>query len=170
MTVSAVSPADSAAFRRVMGRIPTSVTVVTSLADGDVIKPVGMTIGSFVSVSLDPPLVGFLPQKTSTTWATIEQSGIFCVNVLADTQSDLCWQFAKSSGSFDDVMWSPTLLSGAPLLDGAVAWIDCRIAQVIDAGDHWFVLGEVVGMNATDDGQPLVFSNGALGTVRPLSA
>ena len=70
-------------YRKVLGRYPTGVTLVTSTgADG----PVGMIIGSFVSVSLDPPLIGFLPGKGSRTWPLIEPTGVFCVNVLAENQ------------------------------------------------------------------------------------
>ena len=71
---------DAKQFRTVLGHFPTGVTIVSGL-DGD--HPIGFTIGSFTSVSLDPPLVGFLPMKNSETWAAMEQSGSFCVNVLS---------------------------------------------------------------------------------------
>ena len=158
---------DSGHFRTIMGHFPTGVTVVTGMNDN---APVGFTIGSFTSVSLDPPLVGFLPQADSATMAAIKASGSFCVNVLSDAQSDLCWKFAKSGtddGRFTDVDWHAAP-SGAPILDRAVAWIDCTIEETYTMGDHLFVLGRVSSLDADadDDGEPptpLLFFKGSLG-------
>lgn len=160
---------DSGHFRTIMGHFPTGVTVVTGMNGG---APVGFTMGSFTSVSLDPPLVGFLPQADSVTMAAIEASGSFCVNVLSDAQSDLCWKFAKSGtddGRFTDVDWHAAP-SGAPILDRAVAWIDCTIEETYAMGDHLFVLGRVSSLDADadddDDGEPprpLLFFKGSLG-------
>ena len=86
---------DPMKFRQVLGHFPTGVTVVTATtADGG---PVGLTIGSFTSVSLDPPLVGFLPQVNSERWQAINETGSFVVNVLGAHQSELCWRFASST-------------------------------------------------------------------------
>lgn len=158
---------DAKQFRTVLGHFPTGVTIVSGMHDGD---PVGFTIGSFTSVSLDPPLVGFLPMKDSDTWAAMEASGSFCVNVLSQEQADLCWKFAKSDDEdsrFDDVVWhgAPT---GSPIIDRAVAWIDCSVEEVYEMGDHLFVLGRVVALeaDADHDGEgpfPLLFFRGALG-------
>ena len=93
---------DAKHFRQVLGHFPTGVTIVTGMV-GD--RPAGFTIGSFTSVSLDPPLVGFLPQVDSDTWEAMASGGKFCVNVLRDSQTDLCWRFAKSGlddARFDD--------------------------------------------------------------------
>src|SRR5690606_527327 len=121
---------------------PTGVTVVTGLLDG---KPVGFTIGSFTSVSLDPPLVGFLPRVSSARWQQIRDSGAFCVNGLGHAHDGLCWRFAKSSieQPFEGVTWTPSNVTGSPVIEGAIAWIDCTITQVVDAGDHHFVIGRV---------------------------
>ena len=152
---------DSARFRTVLGHFPTGVTVITAAGpDG----PVGFTIGSFVSVSLDPPLVGFFPQRSSTTWPPMEQAGGFCVNVLTAEQGELCWRFAKETDDkFAGVAWQPAPVSGAPMLDGALAWIDCTIEQVSDAGDHVLVLGRVQDLGAAE-GDPQLFFRGKLGT------
>jgi len=159
---------DSDHFRTVMGHFPTGVTVVSGIAEDG--TPHGFTIGSFTSVSLDPPLVGFLPQMDSATWQAMSASGSFCVNVLSNQQRDLCWKFAKSddeAGRFDDVQWHPAP-SGSPVLDRAVAWIDCGIEAVYDMGDHHFVLGRVGALDADADHdglapEPLLFFKGTLG-------
>lgn len=153
---------DSGEFRRVLGHFPTGVTVVTGL-DGD--EPVGLTIGSFTSVSLDPPLVGFLPGTGSATWSAMATGGRFCVNVLSADQAEVCWTFAKSNveGSrFDGLTWH-TEATGAPIIDGSLAWIDCEVEQVIEMGDHYFVLGSVQALGG-GDGDPLLFFKGGLGT------
>ncbi len=160
---------DSGHFRTIMGHFPTGVTIVSGIdADGN---PVGFTIGSFTSVSLDPPLVGFLPQIGSPTCDAIVASGSYCVNVLSEEQGDLCWKFAKSGTDatrFDGVDWHPAP-SGSPIIDRAVAWVDCSIEQVYDMGDHHFVLGRVGALDADadHDGEPpvpLLFFKGTLGT------
>jgi flavin reductase (DIM6/NTAB) family NADH-FMN oxidoreductase RutF len=159
-----VATFDSAQFRKVLGHYPTGVTVVTGLdAQG---RPTGVTIGSFTSVSLDPPLVGFFPGRSSTTWPAIEPSGHFCVNVLGADQAELCWRFAKESdGRFDGVDWVPAP-SGAPILPGTVAWIDCTIEQVDEVGDHWFVLGRVTEMAHADEvDDAMVFFRGKVAAI-----
>jgi len=164
---------DSGHFRTILGHFPTGVTVVTGMApaaDGDDPQPVGFTIGSFTSVSLDPPLVGFLPQLGSSTMDAIEASGSFCVNVLSDQQSDLCWKFAKSGTDdtrFIGVDWHAAP-SGSPILDRAVAWIDCSVEETHTMGDHLFVLGRVGALDADADHdgappEPLLFFKGTLG-------
>ncbi len=152
---------DSASFRQVLGHFPTGVTVVTARNDDG---PVGTTIGSFTSVSLDPPLVGFLPMVSSNSWPVIEQTNSFCVNVLGDDQGDLCWRFASSSvgDKFGDVPWEAAP-SGCPILGGAIAWIDCSVEAVHEMGDHIFVLGRVQALSVVDDpGDPLLFFRGTL--------
>ncbi len=158
---------DAEQFRTVLGHFPTGVTIVSGKG-GD--GPVGFTIGSFTSVSLDPPLVGFLPMKDSSTWAAMAESGSFCVNVLSRDQADLCWKFAKNGNEaerYSDVEWH-TAPTGSPIIDRAVAWIDCTVEDVVEMGDHYFVLGRVVALEADADhnGQgpfPLLFFKGTLG-------
>ena len=160
---------DSARFRQVLGHFPTGVTIVTGMA-GD--QPAGFTIGSFTSVSLDPPLVGFLPMVDSDRWAAIKSVGAFCVNVLGAHQAELCWQFAKSSIAepFEGVYWHASAGTGSPIIDGVIAWIDCTIEGIVDAGDHHFVLGRVVDLDhveAATEPNPLLFYRGQVGRFHP---
>lgn len=155
---------DATRFRQVLGQYPTGVSVVTSTSDG---RPVGMTVGTFTSVSLDPPLVAFLPQKTSTTWPLIAESGRFCVNVLTWEQEHLCRQMARPSDQkFTDVGWRDSGL-GSPIIEEAVAWIDCEITSVIDSGDHLIVVGSVQDLDIEKDALPLVFFRGGYGRFTP---
>jgi 3-hydroxy-9,10-secoandrosta-1,3,5(10)-triene-9,17-dione monooxygenase reductase component len=146
-------------FRQVLGRLPTGVVVVTG---GTTESPQGLVVGSFMSVSLQPPLVAVCPAKTSTSWPAIDATGQFCANVLADGQEDLARQFARSGGDkFDGVEFRPAPATGSPLLEDVAAWIDCRIYDRIEAGDHWLVLGEVLELSVHRDGGALVFHGGA---------
>lgn len=165
---SAAAPAiDPRRFREVLGHLPTGVTVVAGRRlDG---HPVGMAVGSFTSVSLDPPLVAFLPDQASTTWPMIRESGSFCVNVLGDRQEAVCRTFAARGGDkFAGVRWSPAR-SGSPVIDGAVAYIDCDIETIHEAGDHFIVIGRVRELDHASTAMPLVFLHSAYGRVTPLS-
>ena len=149
---------ESARFRDVLGRVPTSVVVVTGTDAGG--APRGMTIGSFVSVSLDPPLVGFFIGTGSRSWEAIEPSGRFCVNVLAAGQDETCWRFAKEGDDkFAGLGWSVSGL-GNPAIDGCAARIDCTIESVSPAGDHFFVLGRVQDLSSTGVDSAMVFFRG----------
>lgn len=145
-------------FRDVLGSYPTGVCVVTSrTAEGE---RLGLAVGSFTSISLDPPLVGFLPDKRSRSWARIAQTGRFCVNVLGSEQLDHCRRFAASGDDKFDGMSHGTSPAGLPLLDDALAWIDCDVAQVIEIGDHLLVVGRVLALDRRAGGTPLVFYRG----------
>ncbi|WP_217231473.1 flavin reductase [Streptomyces anulatus] len=170
MSLAVSQPFDPQSFRTVLAHYPTGVAVVTGLApDGE---PVGMVVGSFTSVSLDPPLVAFLPDKKSNSYARLSSARSFCVNVLAADQEDLCRRFAsKKAQKFDGVAWRPGP-SGAPVLSGAVAWIDCAADQVFEAGDHYIVLGRVTALGVQNPTAPLLFFQGGYGgfTARSLVA
>ena len=136
------------------------------MVDGE---PVGFTIGSFTSVSLEPPLVGFLPMTTSERWLQDGRRRARSASTCsASTTAELCWRFAKSSieQPFEGVGWSPSPITGSPILDGAIAWMDCTTAEVVDAGDHYFVVGLVDAMDHADPESqpaPLLFFRGKLG-------
>ena len=150
---------DGVRFREVLGHFATGVTIVTAMEqDG----PVGFTCQSFTSLSLDPPMVALAPAKSSTSWPRIRQAGIFCVNVLEVRQEDLCKSFARSGGDkFSGVVWRQGV-NGAPVLEGALAWIECSLHLAHDAGDHEIVFGNALDMG-TNPGSPLLFYQGEFG-------
>jgi 3-hydroxy-9,10-secoandrosta-1,3,5(10)-triene-9,17-dione monooxygenase reductase component len=151
---------DGAHFRTVLGHFCTGVTIITSVDGGE---PVGMTCQSFTSLSLDPPLVAFCPAKSSSTWPRIEPSGAFCVNILSDDQEELCRVFAvRGADKFRGIGWRPAD-TGSPILQDGLAWIDCRILVVHDAGDHLIVVGRVVELKASRTAKPLLFYRGGYG-------
>lgn len=159
---------DSAHFRKVLGAFPTGVTVVTALdpgENGSPARPVGLAIGSFTSVSLDPPLIAFLPTKTSGSWPGIARAGRFCVNVLCADQGNVAAQFAsRAEDKFAGIDWEPAPGTGAPRLAGCLAWMDCDIDAVHDAGDHYIVVGAVREMDVDRDEAPMLFFKGKYGT------
>jgi 3-hydroxy-9,10-secoandrosta-1,3,5(10)-triene-9,17-dione monooxygenase reductase component len=154
-------------FRDVLGRFASGVTVVTGISNDE---PVGMTCQSFSSVSLEPPLVLFIPAKTSRAWPQIQRSGKFCVNFLAADQAELSNTMAsRGIDKFADVKWTPSPTTGAPLLEGAVAHVDCSIHVVHEAGDHYVVIGRVLDLVADGDAptDPLLFYRGEYRTTDP---
>ncbi|MEU1071056.1 flavin reductase family protein [Streptomyces sp. NPDC005878] len=156
-------------FRHILGHVPSPVTVVTAATAAG---PAGLVVGSFVSVSLEPPLVGIFIDEKSVSWPPMSEAGSFTVNILAHDQQELCARFAKSGGSgdtagkFAGLTWweSP---HGNPVLPGTTAWLDCLVRQVQRLGDHFFAVAEVVGLGVDAARPPLVFHRGALHTVAP---
>jgi 3-hydroxy-9,10-secoandrosta-1,3,5(10)-triene-9,17-dione monooxygenase reductase component len=151
---------DSAHFRAVLGHFCSGITIISAVDGGE---PVGLTCQSFTSVSLEPPLVAFAPSKTSTSWPRVQRTGVFCVNVLGEQQEDLCRVFATAGADkFRGVGWRPAA-SGAPILEDALAWIDCALVAEYDAGDHSIVVGKVIDLAAAAGGKPLLFYRGGYG-------
>lgn len=156
------APVDQGEFRRVLGSFATGVTVITAPAQDGGTGPAGFACQSFSSLSLDPPLVVFMVGRTSTTWPRIARAGVFCVNVLAGHQGELCRGFAVSGGDkFAGVEHEPAPFSGSPRLTGIAAWIDCDIHAVHTGGDHLIVVGRVRALGTgDDDSAPLLFHKG----------
>jgi flavin reductase (DIM6/NTAB) family NADH-FMN oxidoreductase RutF len=156
-------------MRQIMGSFCSGVTIVTAQTAAG---PVGFTCQSFTSLSLEPPLVTFNPSVTSTSWPKIRETGSFCVNVLGTEQQELSRTFARSGADkFAGVEHRPTE-RGNPILDAALAWIDCTLHAEHDGGDHTIVVGEVLGMHAQEDAEPLIFYRGGyarLGTAASLA-
>jgi 3-hydroxy-9,10-secoandrosta-1,3,5(10)-triene-9,17-dione monooxygenase reductase component len=154
---------DEARFREALGHFATGVVIVTGI---DASRPYGFTCQAFASLSLDPPMVALAPGKTSTSWPPIARSGSFCANVLSEGQEALCRDFAATGGDkFTGVGWHPGS-NGAPILEGVLAWVECTIAEVHDAGDHDLVFGKVEDMGV-NGGKPLLYYRGGFGTFSP---
>jgi 3-hydroxy-9,10-secoandrosta-1,3,5(10)-triene-9,17-dione monooxygenase reductase component len=150
---------DQARFREVLGHFATGITIVTATEDGE---PVGFSCQSFAALSLDPPMVILAPAKTSTSWPRIARAGAFCVNILGEHQEAVCRAFAVSGGDkFDGVKWSPGV-TGAPVIDGSLAIVECTLGAIYEGGDHELVTGHVVEMEV-GEGSPLLFYRSGFG-------
>lgn len=152
-------------FRRVMRRFPTGVTVVAVADEGG--DPWGLTVSSFTSVSLDPPLILVCIDRDSDTHDRIVEAGGFGVSVLSVGQAGVASRFATdpAEGRFDEVGWhlGPT---GYPVLRGSAAWLECDLHEVLVGGDHSIILGEVRATGVTDE-PSMVYHEGAFGSVAP---
>ncbi len=148
---------DDEQFRSVLGHFATGVTVVTALDGGE---PVGVAANSFTSVSLDPPLVLFCVSHTSSTWPRIERAGKFAVNMLGEHQEEVSRVFAqRGADRFGAVAWHVGV-AGSPVLDDAIAYVDCTIEAQHRAGDHEIVVGRVVDLGMIEGSRPLLFYRG----------
>jgi 3-hydroxy-9,10-secoandrosta-1,3,5(10)-triene-9,17-dione monooxygenase reductase component len=155
---------DAARFRQVLGHFATGVVVIAGLQDR---TPVGLTVQSFTSLSLDPPLVSFAVGRNSSTWPKLREAGAFSINMLAEDQEALCRTFATSGADkFAGVGWKAGA-TGSPLLNDVLAWIECRVEVEHDAGDHILVIGRVVDLDIGREGRPLLFYRGGFGRFEP---
>ena len=146
-------------FRHVLSHVPTGVAVITGAGDDG---PAGLAVGTFTSISLEPPLVGFFCDRGSTSWPPIRATGSFCANVLAADQGDVSARFARKGGrKFDGLDWTAAPFSGSPVLDGVLAWLDCRIEREVELGDHALVVGAPLELVVSGAGGPLVFFRGS---------
>lgn len=150
-------------FRKVLGHLPTGVTVIT--ADTRAGRT-GMAANSVTSVSLDPPLILLCPAKSSTTWPLIRDAGRFCVNVMAGHHHELAQTFSRKGV---DRFAGVTVLErpAGPALEDAVAWLECELREEHDAGDHTVAIAEVLELEAASDRSPLVFFQGRYGSFDP---
>jgi flavin reductase (DIM6/NTAB) family NADH-FMN oxidoreductase RutF len=149
-------------YRRVVGRFATGVTVITTTLDGE---HHAMTCNSFTSVSLDPVLVLFCAEKIARFHDVVLTSGTFAVSVLAQGQEDVSRRFAVRGRPLEDqfvgLAHSHGSTTGAAVVDGALAALECRTVSTTDAGDHTVVIGEVLGLGVPDpSGDPLLYYEG----------
>lgn len=162
MPITAPAPFDANVFREVMGHYPTGVVVVTGRdGDGEVLA---MVVGTFNSVSLDPPLVSFMPMKTSRTFAKMIDCQSLCINILGGEQEDTVLTIAQRwERKLDGIDWfaSP---NGDPVLADSIAWIDTTIHNTVEAGDHWIVLCSVNDLAVANPVSPLIFFQGGYGS------
>jgi flavin reductase (DIM6/NTAB) family NADH-FMN oxidoreductase RutF len=146
-------------FRALMRRFPSGVAVVTVDSDG---QRLGLTVGSLVSLSLQPPLVGVAIARQAAMHELLREAGGFAVSLLARGQESLAQHFAR--GVPPIALWHGIAVregaAGAPLLAGALGWLECRASGECPAGDHTFFVGEVMSVEAGPPAPPLVFVDG----------
>ena len=149
-------------LRDVMGRFPTGVTVVAAV--GPESRPFGLTVNSFTSVSLDPPLILVCIDREAASHDALMASSHFAVNVLASEQSHVADRFAvePARSRFDEISWHASAL-GAPLIEGAAAWLECSRHEVYEVGDHSILVGKVESTGARE-GAVLLFHRGRYGS------
>jgi 3-hydroxy-9,10-secoandrosta-1,3,5(10)-triene-9,17-dione monooxygenase reductase component len=146
-------------YRTVLGHFASGVVVITGASPEG---PSGFTCQSFFAASLDPQMVLISPSVSSTSWPRIAATGAFCANILTEEQEALSRAFAVSGGEkFQGVGWRPGA-TGSPIIGDVLAWVDCRIEDAHEAGDHLLVLGRVVDMGYSH-GRPLIFYRGGFG-------
>ncbi|HEX6057630.1 MAG TPA: flavin reductase family protein [Gemmatimonadaceae bacterium] len=148
---------DSALFRSVLGRFASGVTVVTTRdADG---RDHGMTVSAFSSVSLEPPLVLCCIERRATMHPVLERARTFAVNILSASQEALSRRFSERENERFDGIGYERGQSGAALLEGVLAYLECRIVARHEAGDHTIFVGEVENADA-HRGTPLLYYRG----------
>lgn len=156
MSSQAAGAVGASLFRAACARFTTGITVVTT-TDGHG-RPHGLTVNSFTSVSLDPPLILVCLGLRNSLLGHFRSSGFCAVNILAADQQDLSRRFASpSEDRFAGLPWQPGKL-GAPLLAGTLAHFECSTQQLIDLGDHVVLVG-LVGHADYRDGDPLLYFN-----------
>lgn len=150
---------DSQDFRNFFGQLPTGVTVVVAMA---ATGPVGLVVGTFASVSMDPPLVSLMVRTGSRSYDAVRQVGRFTANILASDQGHLSRSLAGwSADKFRDVPIDAHE-EGALVLGGCLAWADCCIEREVEAGDHTIVLATPLELAvARPTARPLVFAQSA---------
>lgn len=148
-------------FKEVMGNYPTGVTVVTTVDEKEV--PLGLTVNSFASVSLDPMLILWSIDKKVSSYDVFVNSGKFAVHVLASDQSDICMLFAtKGTDRFSNCDWN--LSNDLPILAGVAGVLQCKTHQTIDAGDHTILIGEVIDIQ-NEGKEPLLYHKRKFGPI-----
>ena len=150
-------------FKEVMGSYPSGVTVVTTVNKDQ--QPVGLTANSFVSVSINPLLILWCIDKKSGSYAAFDEANHFAVNILAAEQADICWAFASRTepDRFSKCSWEMTD-SNVPIIKEAFANLVCKKHQVVDAGDHYILIGEVIDIEKNDH-EPMLYYRRKIGAV-----
>ena len=149
-------------FKDICGTFATGVTVITSKKlDQDY----GFTANSFTSVSIDPLLVLFCLDKKAKSNDSLQINDFFVVNILSESQEKICYQFANSklnpNERFEKVK-TKISKNNIKIISNSIAWIECKIKNIIDGGDHFIYLGEVLSGSLSEKKQPLVYHNGMI--------
>ena len=156
-------PVTSRAFRSATGLFATGITVLSAKAPSHVH---GMTANAFASISLEPLLVLVSVRREAFMHEAIGRAGAYAVSLLASEQEPVARWFAdpdrpRGARQFDPVGWRAGPATGAPLIEGALAWLECRLHDTVEAGDHALFLGRVVTVETTDRRDPLLFFGGS---------
>jgi 3-hydroxy-9,10-secoandrosta-1,3,5(10)-triene-9,17-dione monooxygenase reductase component len=164
---SAPAPFGPSAFRAALGRFATGVTLVTA---ADASGPLGLVVNAFTSVSLEPPLIAICPSRQSFTWSRMRRCERLGVNVLSTAHVDYVRRAAHPEANrFLGIDYRLTE-SGVPRVCSAIAFLDCEPISEQPAGDHWLVLARVHGLRADHRRDPLIFSDGSLGSFVDIEA
>lgn len=149
-------------FRRVMGSFASGVTVVTVMGkDG---TPTGFTASAITSLSIDPRMLLVCVSEHSSTLAAVKDAGSFNVNILSAQQQEVAQQFAtRRDDRFGGVRWHPGRVTGAPVLDGSLAYAECILKDTCQGGDHVILMGEILAGDA-HEAEPLLYFRGRYGT------
>lgn len=151
---------DPLEFRSIIGHLATGVTVITTAA-GEELQ--GMTANAVTSLSLDPVMILICVDKGSHTHRLLTSSGVFAVNILGEHQEEVSRLFAKRAEPEQGTLRGQKFRlgeTGAPILEDCLAFIECRVAEVLTGGDHSIFLGEVVDEGVVNDVKPLLFFRG----------
>lgn len=146
-------------FRSIAGRFATGVTVATTVFEG---VTYGMTVNAFMTVSLEPLLVAIAVDRDATMHDQLIHSRVFAITVLSSSQEHLSRHFASEErhqgpGQFADVASESGPVTGSPVLEGGLAWMDCRVSAIHPGGDHTLFVGQVEALDGPFPGDPLVF-------------
>lgn len=155
-----VDPLD---YRKVFGLLPTGVTAITGTSTEG--KPVGFVVGTFQSLSMDPPLVAFSVDKGSSTWPTIRTLETLTANILSTDQLPVCRALSRRGvDKFQDLEYEKGP-NDNPRLPGSTAWLDCTVLYEVVAGDHYIIVATINGMEI-GTGDALIFRGGKFGEVQ----
>ncbi|MEL6539834.1 MAG: flavin reductase family protein [Pseudomonadota bacterium] len=160
-------PLDTGAFRQLMGQFATGVCVVSTTLPraGGGEELAGITVNSFVSISLDPLLVCWSLGNDSSQFEVWSEAQRFAISILGQDQGDLALRYAvRGSRELNDDDFEQSRY-GNPVISGALGYLECRQWSLYPAGDHTMVLGEVIGMHQASHGRPLVFYGGEFGQI-----
>jgi flavin reductase (DIM6/NTAB) family NADH-FMN oxidoreductase RutF len=155
---------DALTFRRALGQFATGIVVITAKdAEG---RGVGVTVNSFTSVSLEPPLVSFCLDRSALSFSSFSRAEVFAVNILAEDQREISQSFARSTGAdkFAGVEVTEAAC-GTPMIGGCLAWLRCRRHAIVEAGDHNIILGEVTDLVLGREAPPLLYFRGRYATL-----
>jgi len=157
---------DQALMRRVCGHYATGVAIVSTMTDAS--TPVALTVNSFTSVSLSPPLVSWSLRIDSPNRHHFEKGSAFAISILGERQNDLAMHFARpKDNKFEGIDHRLGSL-GAPIVEGGIAHLECRPYRFLEAGDHVIFLWEVVDACQSEDHAPLAFYGGRFHKIAPL--